>query len=109
MSREKLNTTGDMKEAIVQMSEGNPGAINVLIQLMKDPMEFIDILNLDDMNMRGSQIWIAYKDHCKEDIEALRKAIRDRDPEMVATVNASRGSDPDAPPAVTHGASFAHR
>lgn len=107
MQREKLKVTGDMRDTLIQMSEGNPGAVSVLVQLIKDdPMGFIDVLNLDDMGMRGSQIWIAYKDHCKEDIGAFRKALRDRDPAMVATVNASRGSAPGTPIAVTNGASF---
>lgn len=109
MKRTKISFTDNLGGVIVTMAEGNPGALTVLMQLVKDdPMGFMDVLNLDDMDMRGPQIWIAYKDHCKGDIEAFRKAVRDRDPEMVKTVNESRGNDPAAPKAVVHGASYSH-
>ena len=108
MNRSRIDLTDNLVEVIVKMAEGNPGAVTVLAQLAKDPIGLMDILHLDDMNMRGPQIWIGYKDHCKSDLEAFRKAIRDRDPAMVATVNASRGTAPGTPPAVAHGASFAH-
>ena len=38
-----------------------------------------DILSLDDMNMRGSQIWVAYKDHCGQDIEKFIACIKERE------------------------------
>jgi hypothetical protein len=57
------------------------------------------------MGMRGSQIWVAYKDHCKCDIAKFRQALIDRDPAMVATVNASQGHAPGTPRAATGGAS----
>lgn len=68
-------------------------------------MGLMFILDLDDMGMRGSQIWVAWKDHCKCDLEAFKKALQDRDPAMVATVNASRGHADGTPRAVTGGAS----
>ena len=75
-------------DAMLKMAEGNPGAATVLAQLYGNtPAGFIDICHLDDMNIRGEQIWVAFKDHCKGDIEALREAVRARDPALVATVN----------------------
>lgn len=94
------------REVIMMMSEGNPGALNVLIELLKDEMGLIDILNLDDMGMRGSQIWVAYKNHCKCDLEALKKALRDRDQALVDAVNTLGSHIPGTPKAVTGGASF---
>ena len=92
-------------EAIISLAEGNPGAAVVMGKLMQDPIGFMDVLHLDDMGMKGPQIWVAFEDHCKGDIEALRKAIRSRDPELVATVNREC---PDRK-AVCHGASFSAR
>lgn len=107
MQREKINLSTTTMDLIMQMSEGNPGALSVIVQLLKEgPMGLMDILNLDDMGMRGSQIWCGYKDHCKQDINAFRQALRDRDPAMVATVNASCGHAPETPAAVTSGASY---
>jgi hypothetical protein len=108
MSRPKIEAHDSLRDIMVKMSQGNPGGLSALIALVKrDEMQgFMRILSLDDMGMRGSQIWVAYKDHCKQDIEAFEKAIDARDPGMVATVNASRSHADSTPPAVTSGASF---
>ena len=111
--REPVNLSDSTQELFVKMSEGNPGALNVLMELLKrdDPAALMTLLSLDDMNMRGPQIWVGYKDHCESDIEIFAKAISDRDPEMIATVN-SECYRPDlhvhgyTEKAVTHGASF---
>lgn len=102
--RPKLDIGSD-RGIFLTMCEGNPGALQVLMKLAEDPMGLMFILDLDDMGMRGSQIWIAWKDHCKCDLEVFKKALRDRDPAMVATVNAHRGTAPGTPQAVTGGAS----
>lgn len=87
--RQKIELTMDTMDTIRIMSEGNPGAISVIMKLMEnDPDKGIfKILDLDDMNIRGSQIWVGYKDHCGQDLEKFKQAIHDRDPEMVRTIN----------------------
>ena len=103
--RTKLNLSSGIQDAVVQMAEGNPGALSVLMKLLQDgPMGFMNLLHLDDMVMRGSQIWVAYKDHCGSDLEELKQALLNRDPAMVATVNASQGHRPGTPKAVAYGA-----
>jgi hypothetical protein len=90
--RTKVNIT-DTRELVAEMSEGNPGALSVLVRLLKErPLDgpFV-ILHMDDMNIRGTQIWLAYKDHCGQDINALADAVTRRDPELVATVNRESG------------------
>lgn len=88
------------------MSEGNPGAASVIGQLMQDPCEgFMAVLHMDDMNIRGCQIWVGYKDHCGSDIDRFKAAILDRDAAMVETIN--RIALPQTGhKAVEHGASF---
>ena len=113
--REAIKLSSSTTDVLVQMSEGNPGAITVLMELLKrdDPAALMTLLSLDDMNMRGPQIWVGYKDHCGEDIEKFAQCINDRDAEMVAAVNAEcyqpelkyDGYDEQA---VTSGASFDH-
>ena len=96
----------DTKTMLFQMSEGSPGALTVLMKLLEiGPRGFMDVLNFDDMGIRGAGIWVAYKDHCGSDIEKLRTALRDRSPELVAAVNAKIHDRK----AVTGGASFEHR
>lgn len=107
-SREPINLDDTTMDVLLKMAEGNPGAITVLSQLLErdDPTGLpglLTILSLDDMNMRGPQIWVGYKDHCGEDIEAFAAAVNSRDPEMIATVNAESGVDERAVPS---GAAF---
>lgn len=75
-------------DVLMMMAEGNPGAAGVLAQLYNTADDgFLDVLRLDDMNMRGEQIWCGYKYYCGENIDLFRAAIRDRDPQMIAFVN----------------------
>lgn len=94
--REAVDTSKGVQELIVLMSEGNPGALRVLMELVSTgPMGdgVKAILDLDDMNLRGPQIWVAYKDHCQGSLEAFADAIKARDPELVRTVNAEMQRD----------------
>lgn len=74
-------------DAIISMSDGNPGALTVLGELAKTPAYFIDMCHLDDEHIYGSDIWIGYKDVCNFDINkfiemarnrTLKKAIEDK-------------------------------
>ncbi len=109
--REPIDLMASTGSALIQMSEGNPGAITVLMELIgrDDPSALMTILNLDDMNMRGSQIWVGYKDYCGEDIEKFAQCINDRDSDMVAVVNSEcfiSDEEGYGEEAVTTGASF---
>lgn len=87
--RAKIDLTDTMQDLIIKMSEGNPGAVSVLVEMAK--AKGVDvlwlILGLDDMNIRGSQIWVGFKDRCGGDLGVFEQAIKDRDPEMVAAIN----------------------
>lgn len=77
-------------ELFVAMAEGNPGAMNVIHQLGEQwglLATSVLIVILDRMNIRGSQIWVAYKDFAGGDLDRLAMAIAQKDPEMVAKVN----------------------
>ncbi len=102
--RQKIDLHTSLEDVIVIMSEGNPGAINVLTQIVnKNFMKGImDILGLDDMNIRGAQIWIGYKDHCEQNIDRFIECIHSRDHTMVKTINNHYTEEQ----AVTSGASY---
>lgn len=89
MSRKSFTVASTLDDIIVQMSEGNPGAMNVLLDMIDhDPNNAIlSILSLDDMNIRGSQIWIGYKDHCGQDMDNFIKAVQERDTAMIDKIN----------------------
>jgi len=111
MVREKIDlytvrlVSAFVKDLIFIMSEENPGALSVLYKLLENPMGITDILHLDDMNIRGSQIWVGYKDHCYEDIEKFRDSIRGRNKDMVETIN-QKCQKEQGEIAVTSGASY---
>ena len=76
----RVSLMDTMQEVLYKMSEGNPGGLTVMINLLKsDAVEgFMYLLDLDDMGIYGSKIWLAYKDVCREDLEVLKTKIQDR-------------------------------
>jgi hypothetical protein len=78
-----------IQDMMVEMSGGNPGALRVCMDLLKsDPVDgLIRVLDLDDMNIHESHIWLAYKDVCDEDLAVLKDKIKNRDAAFVAELN----------------------
>lgn len=106
--RRRISVHGGELSVLAEMADGNIGALSVLSQMREaDKFAMIKWLDLEDMNIRGSQIWVAYKDHCGENMEEFIKCINRRSPEMVATVNKEFYEHNEI--AVTHGASFKHK
>lgn len=105
--RKEVQLNMSFMELIQLFSEGNPGAVTVILELLNRDKNFgfMTLLSLDDMNIRGTQIWIAFKDYCNQDYDKFEKAIKSRDPLMVEKVNAEgmKGNHPHK--AVTHGGS----
>lgn len=106
MQERKRLGDGTIMEDLVAMSEGNPGAVSVLAAILKDDdLGYITVLNLDDMNIRGAQIWIGFKDVCDGDLEKFVEKVKSRDEAMIAAINEHRGHS--GWKAVTSGASYA--
>lgn len=78
----RINGNSKVFDAIVLMAEGNPGALTVCSRLVAEDMVMgtISLLILDEMGIYGSQIWVAYKDVCKENLTTLIERVMDRDP-----------------------------
>ena len=77
MSKERIQLTDSMMDIVMKMSEGNPGAVTVIAQLIKenarvDPDsalgELGTILHLDSAGIYASDIWMVYKDICGQNI-----------------------------------------
>lgn len=88
-NRKSINVSDSFQDIAVKLADGNAGALSVVMQVMKaDPLDgFAVILHLDDMNMRGSQIWAGYSYHCGQDIDKFVAAVKARDADMVEAVN----------------------
>lgn len=86
--RIRIEMTDTPADMLLKMCEGNIGALSVLTEIMiNDVYGFLTALHLDDMNIRGPQIWIGYKDYAREDLGKFIEAVKSRDPEMVALIN----------------------
>ena len=66
--------------AVTKLSEGNPGALNVMMSLLSveediDPDSWLGamgtIFHFDTYGIYGSRIWMLYKDVCGEDLNTL--------------------------------------
>jgi hypothetical protein len=102
---ERLKISGDMFETIMTMVEENHGAATVIKKMERFTKFWELLLHLDDMNIRGSQIWIAYKDYAGQDLFKFKEAVETRSQDMVNIVNKEC---PDNK-AVTSGGSFLHK
>lgn len=92
MARKKLNVNESVANVAAQMCEGNPGAIAALSSILtKREDGLLVVLSLDDMNIRGCQIWVAYKDWAGGDVDKLAKGAFDRDQSMIDMVNERSG------------------
>lgn len=87
--RQQISFGGKIGDLVVTMAEGNPGALTVLMDMLRDDdgANIFDVLHLDDMNMRGAQIWAGYKYACGQNLETFQNKIRNRDQEMIDKVN----------------------
>jgi hypothetical protein len=76
-------------EAVVKMAEGNPGAINVMMQLLKDESinGALSIYWLDNLKIRGWRIWFAFKDCCQQDLHKLYNCLIHQDQTMIDKIN----------------------
>jgi hypothetical protein len=75
--KNRLSLADNPIQAITKMSEGSPGAVTVLVELMKsepaiDPESDLggigSIMAMDDLGIYGSHIWILFKDVCKSNV-----------------------------------------
>ncbi len=75
MKNEKLNADMSIIEALLIMSECNPGAITVLKEMMSTPRGSLDILLLDSLDIRGDKIWKLYSDCSDKNIEKYNRTL----------------------------------
>lgn len=109
MNRIKINGRMNVVEIVEIMMEGNPGAFGVLCEMSNaEPYGLLDVMHLDDMNMRGPQIWVGYKDVCNQDMKLFVEKVKARDAEMIRLVNEEMDRENFPHRAVTSGGSRAH-
>jgi len=64
-------------EILYEMSEGNPGAIDCMIRLLKHDEEAIFyIMFLDNMEIYGSKIYMIWNDCCNRDMTKFVETLQ---------------------------------
>lgn len=85
MSTSRIQLTNSMMEILTKMSEGNPGAVTTLIEMIQvnkaiDPDsafgEFSAILGLDSFGIYGTDIYILHNDICERDMVKTIAVLR---------------------------------
>lgn len=85
MSHERLTLQDTPLSAIGKLSDGNPGAVRVCVEMLRegeriDPDAFAGglapLVSLDSFAIYGADIWCLYKDVCKENLVHTIAALR---------------------------------
>ena len=71
----KLTKNMNTMDIVMTMCEGNPGALNVLMQMMNDPRGFMDILLCDSLDIRGSKLYMLHNDCCKRNNDKFYRTL----------------------------------
>lgn len=83
----RIQFTDAVEDALVKLTEGNPGALRVCLEVLKegariDPDNALgsmgSLLMLDTYRVYGPDIWIQYKDVCHGDLTTFLASIRAR-------------------------------
>ena len=82
MSNERICIEDNTISAIMKLAEGNPGALNVCMNIIESGPEIDPIgglgplLSMDTLGIYGSRIWMLYKDVCGEDLPKTLAILR---------------------------------
>jgi len=85
MSEERITLQDSLFDMMFKLSEGNPGALTVCMQMHQqdatiDPDAFLGglmpLLGLDTLGIYGPSIWILYKDICGENLTKMLGVLR---------------------------------
>lgn len=72
----RLNISKDtVKDGILKIADGNPGALSVLTQLIKLRDGWMAVGAFDRLRLYGPMIWLCYKDLLGSDINKLLELI----------------------------------
>lgn len=89
MEQQRIKLTDTTMDVVVKMSDGNPGAMNAIVGLLKPENANIDpddimgslgsILKLDSFGIYGTDIYVLFSDICNRNIAKFIAVIRATD------------------------------
>lgn len=80
MKETRINLSDNLMEIVTKLSEGNPGALNVLMGIVdkfkNDTVKILkNFLIIDTMNLYGSHLYMLWNDCCDRDLDKTLKII----------------------------------
>lgn len=73
----RITTDMSMQDMLITMSEGNPGALTCMMQMMNsDSMALLDIMLFDSIGIYGSKIYMVWNDCCGRDMRKFKETIQ---------------------------------
>ncbi|MEE3417776.1 MAG: hypothetical protein VZQ62_00385 [Methanosphaera sp.] len=80
MKEKRINLSDNLMESITKLSEGNPGALNVLMGIVdKFKNDTVKVFSkfsiIDTMNLYGSNLYMLWNDCCGRDLDKTLKII----------------------------------
>lgn len=77
----KLGLTDSLQDIIIKLSEGNPGAMSFIFEIIKyqenNPIKLVEeFLTIDSMHLYGSHLYMLWNDCCNRDVEKSLKIIK---------------------------------
>ena len=77
MANTRITANMTIKEVLITMSDGNPGALTCMMTMLdSDPLALLDILVLDSLEIYGSKLYMLWNDCCDRDMAKLKKTIQ---------------------------------
>lgn len=74
-NEQRLKLEDSIQDAVIKMSDGNPGAINVLMPLIMNKEDFHLVLHLDSIGLYGSNIYKLANDCCNNDMDKFKTVL----------------------------------
>ena len=75
-NNEKIKGDMTFESMLMTMSEGNPGAIRVLAEMMKNDKGILDILLCDSYDIRGSKLYMLNNDCCGRNKDKFNRTLK---------------------------------
>ena len=74
----RISLLDTMEETMMKFSNGNPGAMQTLVELLKnDPQKmFQNLLTLDRMKLYEDKLYMLWNDSCNRDIKKVQEIIK---------------------------------
>lgn len=71
----RINASMSTMEVVMTMSEGNPGAMSVIMNMIATPKGLLDLLLLDSLDIRGSHLYMLNNDCCGRSPERFDRTL----------------------------------